>query len=654
MKGSSPLQLEPRKALLCIALVCLLAVPWIAPQLDPQTNFLNLDVPRSVAPSEGVNGTLDGATGTPVLPPQLVSPQDTERGKGKDSPVPTLTPTGYYDLTGFRFHAPVRDVTATRNLLVILVEYTDETHSFTPAQIETVAIDTLDAYYNEISFGLQRVTGDTTAWLQLGNDRENYVSGTSYPSDPRFNLIVDAINAADPYVNYNDYDDVTIVHAGQGQESSWDWRDYWSCSWHGFSLSTDERTIHRASVSPEESTSGSLAKVGVIAHEYGHDLGLPDLYDYSSQEEFVGKWGLMASGCWNQGGSSPAHMVGWCKTELGYVTGAQLVEVAGEITTIVDPLETSTTGVHLLKIPVTTLRYYLVEVRQQLGYDAYLPDKGVLLTYIDESLSSGHGIVTVIDAHPSTSTKDDAAFDVGAGEVSYYMSATHEFTMVIEEAVGTSYNISIYRAFVTFDNLPDGATIHTASFNVQWTGMAAPPGINCYELYLDDALEYTGLNTDFTLTGLTEAPHNVTLSMILNDAGRRLTITSLITVALDNQPPTWVNPPTDQFLVYGEELALQLEAYDPSGIASWSVDDTTHFTINSTGYLESQGVLNPGSYELRISVADLYGNTRSATITVVVSLPITQPLILLVTITAIILVIFVLTVVFLYRHRRGV
>ena len=139
----------------------------------------------------------------------------------------------------------------------------------------------------------------------------------------------------------------------------------------------------------------------------------------------------------------------------------------------------------------------------------------------------------VIDSHPSTSTKDDAAFDVGSGEVDYYMSAAHQFTMVVEGAVGNSYNISILRAYVTFENLPDGATISTPNFNVKWTGMAAAPGINRFELYLNNTLEYTGLDTDFTLTGLTENPYNVTLSMVLNEGGKRFTITSLITNGID-------------------------------------------------------------------------------------------------------------------------
>ncbi|MDA6141503.1 immune inhibitor A, partial [Escherichia coli] len=40
--------------------------------------------------------------------------------------------------------------------------------------------------------------------------------------------------------------------------------------------------------------------VGVFAHEYGHDLGLPDEYDtqYTGQGEPVGVWSIMSGGSW--------------------------------------------------------------------------------------------------------------------------------------------------------------------------------------------------------------------------------------------------------------------------------------------------------------------------------------------------------------------
>jgi immune inhibitor A len=64
------------------------------------------------------------------------------------------------------------------------------------------------------------------------------------------------------------------------------------------------------------------AGVGVISHEYGHDLGLPDLYDTSGAgESDVDFWDLMSSGS-HTGPlfqTIPTHMGLWDKYMLGWV-----------------------------------------------------------------------------------------------------------------------------------------------------------------------------------------------------------------------------------------------------------------------------------------------------------------------------------------------
>ncbi|WP_330175613.1 immune inhibitor A [Streptomyces sp. NBC_01498] len=64
--------------------------------------------------------------------------------------------------------------------------------------------------------------------------------------------------------------------------------------------------------------------LGVFAHEYGHDLGLPDLYDTAGGENSTGFWTLMSSGSWlgrGQGsiGDLPGDMTAWDKLQLGWL-----------------------------------------------------------------------------------------------------------------------------------------------------------------------------------------------------------------------------------------------------------------------------------------------------------------------------------------------
>ncbi|MFG2206882.1 immune inhibitor A domain-containing protein [Streptomyces sp. NPDC048638] len=65
--------------------------------------------------------------------------------------------------------------------------------------------------------------------------------------------------------------------------------------------------------------------LGVFAHEYGHDLGLPDEYDTTGAgESSVDFWSLMSAGSWlgsgkNAIGDLPGDMSAWDKLQLGWL-----------------------------------------------------------------------------------------------------------------------------------------------------------------------------------------------------------------------------------------------------------------------------------------------------------------------------------------------
>jgi len=112
-------------------------------------------------------------------------------------------------------------------------------------------------------------------------------------------------------------DHLMVIHAGAGEEESASVNDIWShCSGlpDGF-VSADSVKVLGYTTEPE------TGKVGVFAHEFGHDLGLPDLYDTNDGSPGAGGWSLMASGAWNGSipGTSPAHLSAWEKALLGWV-----------------------------------------------------------------------------------------------------------------------------------------------------------------------------------------------------------------------------------------------------------------------------------------------------------------------------------------------
>ena len=133
-------------------------------------------------------------------------------------------------------------------------------------------------------------------------------------------------------------DHFQLVHAGEGEEagggalgSTAIWSHRWYARFNLFGV--DGPAINPAggvriggsnywigdyTVEPEN------GGVGVFAHEYAHDLELPDLYATQGGENSTGFWTLMSSGSWlGDGtvdiGSRPGHMGAWEKFQLGWL-----------------------------------------------------------------------------------------------------------------------------------------------------------------------------------------------------------------------------------------------------------------------------------------------------------------------------------------------
>ncbi|WP_327321236.1 immune inhibitor A [Streptomyces sp. NBC_01210] len=71
-------------------------------------------------------------------------------------------------------------------------------------------------------------------------------------------------------------------------------------------------------------TGGEDSGVGLFAHEYGHDLGLPDMYSVGGESNGVDYWSLMAQASYLASGpnaprDSPGDLDPWSKYQLGWL-----------------------------------------------------------------------------------------------------------------------------------------------------------------------------------------------------------------------------------------------------------------------------------------------------------------------------------------------
>src|SRR5262249_13143558 len=111
-------------------------------------------------------------------------------------------------------------------------------------------------------------------------------------------------------------------------------------------------------------------------------FGLPDLYDIDYSSEGIGNWCLMAGGSWGGGGDVPVHPSAWCKANQGWVT-VNMVKTNAAIT--LTDVKTSN-AVHRLWMNGTGgNEYFLIENRQQTGFDASLPAGGLLIWQNDDA-----------------------------------------------------------------------------------------------------------------------------------------------------------------------------------------------------------------------------------------------------------------------------
>jgi len=279
----------------------------------------------------------------------------------------------------------------TYNVLAVRVAFSD-----TP-------IDSSSAYYNRLLFFMNQywnqvsggaVTIQPTLWdsvFTLPQPMAYYANDDNFQQRIVF-LIRDMIALADSTIDFRPYQSIVIFHAGQGQEAdvldnSHD--QLWSAfvtqedmkvvlpdSTGGVGIKTNDAItpgnffrVKEAVVLPEsESQDGYVfGMTGVCCHEFGHQLGLPDLYDtdagVNGYSQGLGAWDIMATGVWNANGFVPAEPSAWSKAFLGFLTPTR---VTADQAVILSQIERQA-GVApmLLQIPVTQSEYFLLENRQQ-------------------------------------------------------------------------------------------------------------------------------------------------------------------------------------------------------------------------------------------------------------------------------------------------
>ncbi|WP_307843226.1 immune inhibitor A domain-containing protein [Arthrobacter sp. MSA 4-2] len=378
--------------------------------------------------------------------------------------------------------------------------------------------ESLKGVYEEMSSGRYTVDGDVSDWVTVPFNSASYGQTESQADMTRF--VQDTANAwydsqlasgktpaeIDAYLatfdqwdrydydkdgDFNEadgyIDHFQAIHAGEGEEAGAPSSAIWS---HRWSVGQAGRGVSGPAANPyggikignsniwirDYTTEPENGGLGVFAHEYGHDLGLPDLYDTSGGENGTGFWTLMSSGSWlghGKGsiGTTPNHMGAWEKIQLGWLDYE--VATAGRASThTIGPSFHATKApqavvVNLPKDAAGKSRFYIAENRQYLGYDGTLatgpynfgwslsaPDTvehytyqdGLSVTYWNTAQRNnntrqhpGEGLALPVDAHPKPLTWSDGTVvrnRIQSYDATFGRQATDPLGLHREQATG--------------------------------------------------------------------------------------------------------------------------------------------------------------------------------------------------------------------------
>jgi M6 family metalloprotease-like protein len=304
------------------------------------------------------------------------------------------------------------------------------------------------AWYREASYGrLNYTLTDVPRWYRMSRASMDYGVGNCCPKQAMHDFMAEAIRLADGDVDYKRYDAVFVIASETSAFNITLWRAFPT---EGVQTA-DGKEIRFGVFAPGYlPADDALQAHNIFTHESGHMLGIPDVYGREcptcgDTHVFAGFWDIMEN-------TRPgAHFFAWHKWNLGWLDTSQLrgLTAPGTLETTVTPLEV-TGGVKAVVVPVKPTLAYVLEVRQPIGEDSDICDKGVLLYTVDATIENGMGAVRVKQASPPLDAAKAVAcgpqyaapFDLGAGEVSRYADASVQLEVLAANADG-SYRVRV-------------------------------------------------------------------------------------------------------------------------------------------------------------------------------------------------------------------
>lgn len=328
-------------------------------------------------------------------------------------------PKGKLNATGSNATASVPAL-GERRIPIILVEFQDKKFKNTKEQIVNAMLtgeESVGQYFRDQSNGMYMPEFDVYGIYCLSQDREYYGGHSGTAKDKGIGwLVTEAcqLAAADnvsfkPYDTNNDYycDVVIIIFAGisEAQASMYHPEAIWPQNWTleaaqyynrggngAFSPNVGDPYVNQFAVFNELHGSNDNGKtidgIGTFAHEFGHCLGLPDMYDTGNNDNYgMGNWDIMCLGCYCNDGYTPVGYSAYEKQFMGWISYIKPEPNTYYTLTPFNQVNKVTDKAVCITSDVNKNEYFILENRRRHKWDRYLPGEGIMVTHITYSAS---------------------------------------------------------------------------------------------------------------------------------------------------------------------------------------------------------------------------------------------------------------------------
>ena len=332
-------------------------------------------------------------------------------------------------------------------------------------------------YFIDQSYGQYQPVFDVVGPYTVKSNYEVYGKNSSNGSDSNVGAMIKEAceladqNGADFTLYDNDHDGkvdfVYVIYAGEGEADGGGANTIWphshTLSGWGLSCTVDGKKINNYACSNEmDHLDGVFTGIGTFVHEFGHVIGLPDLYATTDglNHKTCGSWDIMDYGCYNNEGNTPPGYSSYERFFCGWLTPRVLSQAENTTLQTIDNQEAlllcSGDTHNLVGNDPNPTTFYLLEAHAQTGWDEFIPGEGMMITKISYNYSSwyyntlnntassmGVDIIEADGKAPSYVSgssngykgKPGDLFPTGATEWTAF--AGHEITEITRDADGT-------------------------------------------------------------------------------------------------------------------------------------------------------------------------------------------------------------------------